>query len=108
MGEDGVMLVLALCLSALLVFCVGLTILCLKYGASPYFYKRWLRHLIGILFVIISILVVMRPATDEFQFGLKIFVFFGMIIIALGNFVEAFEPDRIWHNRESRRATRKS
>jgi len=102
------MLVLAICLSVLLVFCVGLAVLCLKYGASPYFVKRWRRFLIGIVFVIISILIVTRPTADEFQVGFRAFGFFGAIIFAVGSFVEAFEPDRIWHNRESRRATRKS
>jgi len=51
--------------------------------------------------------MVALPATDEFWFGIEVFVIMAVGVCAGGFFAEAFEPDRFWLNRELRRiATR--
>ena len=72
---------------------------------SPYLAKRALWFLVSVVLMIVSVIVVARPATDEFWLGLQEFGFLSTVIVAAGFFIEAFESDAKWRRELRRIAT---
>lgn len=87
---------------------LGILVICVAFVAMFYHESRYLRSRIyrcvavAVLELALMALVLMQAPTETAA-GLRFMAVFGLLVITTVMLVEAFEPERTWHQREMRR-----